>query len=765
MNTSTSRSRMSNPGARFVVLATMMTLALIGVLLPATRADAGVVSQSVVADVWSVHQTGRPVLLTTSTDQYVAYYDADLYLTVAQRPASGGNWTYNKTAIQSNWQTGFHHGIAMQTDAAGNLHVFAAMHNEALKYMRTSTPGSIDSLTTITSMVGTDETRISYPVLLKDAAGDLYLSYRTGGSGNGNQLINKYSTASSTWSRLVSPLFDGATSGTSAYINGPTLGPDGLFHIAYVWRATGDVVTNYDLSYVRSADLLNWTTASGQPVTLPITPTRPGVVVDPVLQGGGLFNGLHFLGFDAAGSPTITYPKYDAQGFTQVYNARLEGGSWESVQATDWTYRWHFSGGGAIPIEVWPTGLRTTGTPGELAFGYQHSIYGDAEVVVSQSDLTPLRTVKEEDVARTTPRSLSIPETVNPPRPMTVDLVQDLNPSSGYILRWERGPNNNDSPVAQPWPGPTPLRVIKLNDSTEQYLSPNIAAGKPVTTSSSYEKSGWSAASLTDGVLFPGAGKAGYSSSASTATNHTEWVQIDLGSVRPVRQTSLFESTAAGLPVDYSIQVSSNGSDWTTVATRTGVAAGAGQLTDMFPATVGRYVRVLATSLRPNPRDANQYRLQLAEIEVMEQTPSVQSRLVPTASSTLQNTSWGLAKVVNGVTTGTDPGWSSKNSLNVNHQEWIAFDLTSARTVSRVDLYPSRAGQAYPLDIKIELSSDGVNWTTAHTQQSVPIPAEVGTYTFTPQSARYVRVTGTSLRQDASDNNQYRMQLAEVVIP
>ncbi len=41
---------------------------------------------------------------------------------------------------------------------------------------------------------------------------------------------------------------------------GPVRGPDGLFHVVWVWRDTPDRATNHHLSYARSRDLQRWET-------------------------------------------------------------------------------------------------------------------------------------------------------------------------------------------------------------------------------------------------------------------------------------------------------------------------------------------------------------------------------------------------------------------------------------------------------------------------------------------------------------------------
>ena len=56
-------------------------------------------------------------------------------------------------------------------------------------------------------------------------------------------------------------LFDGQGR-RNAYPLGPVTGPDGRFHVVWVWRDTPDCATNNNLSYARSRDLIHWETAA-----------------------------------------------------------------------------------------------------------------------------------------------------------------------------------------------------------------------------------------------------------------------------------------------------------------------------------------------------------------------------------------------------------------------------------------------------------------------------------------------------------------------
>ncbi|MEJ3747693.1 BNR-4 repeat-containing protein [Actinomycetes bacterium KLBMP 9797] len=735
----------------------------------APRADAGVVSQLDIAPVWSVHPTGLPVLLTTGARQYVAYYDRDRYLTVAHRLLTGGptdqpTWSYRRfTDIRSTWQTGAHHAIAMQIDSQDRIHLAAAMHGEALKYYRMTAPHSFSSFRRFRSMVGTDETQVTYPKFLTDPAGNLYFTYRSGISGKGAQLINRFDAARGTWRPLVKKWFDG-TGGrrdASAYVEGPTLGPDGNFHVVWVWRDSPDVSTNHHVSYAKSADLVNWTTVSGRPVTLPFTPRTPGVVVDPVGVHGGLMNGFTKVGFDSGNRATVTYIKYDTAGHSQLYSARYQAGAWNIVQGTDWDYRWSLRGTGAIPFDiVLSKGLAGSDQPGTLRIDFTHVQYGVGRLVLDETTLRRVAVQPASAIERWWPASLDEPETVNPPRPMSVGWIGDAGTPGGYVLRREHGPNNRDSAVPRPWPGPAALRVIRLNGDDRPFTSDNLARGAEVTYSSSDESSGWGATRLVDGKVFPVPGNGGYSS-AGSPIDRPEWVTVDLGAPRTVNAVSLFPATAEGygMPVDFTIDTSTDNVTWTTHVVRTDAPLTAGQQDFALAPTEATYIRVNATSLRAGPAD-DDYRLRLAELQVFEVASLAEGSPV-SASSSYEAHGWSAVKAVNGVTDRGGGGWSSNDDLTVNHQESLTVDLGAPTSVSRVNLYPAASGDFYPLSFAIEVSEDGIAWTTATTRTDEPVPSTCGSYGFAPRTARYVRLTATSLRQWSGEANRYRAQLAE----
>lgn len=160
-------------------------------------------------------------------------------------------------------------------------------------------------------------------------------------------------------------------------------------------------------------------------------------------------------------------------------------------------------------------------------------------------------------------------------------------------------------------PGPTPY----VPDQ-------NIALDKPVYVSSyptaaAYEGWGWAPRFLTDGTR---TGK-GWTSNIKQhfSADATEWAVVGLNAAYDISEVRLYPSGM--FPVDYLVQVSADGDDWTTVATRTGDDGNTTNprvITFDEPAK-GEFLRLVGTRLRSTPADG--YMIQLGELEAYG-TPS-----------------------------------------------------------------------------------------------------------------------------------------------
>lgn len=101
-------------------------------------------------------------------------------------------------------------------------------------------------------MTGVDEGNVTYPEFYPLSGGDLLFVYRSGSSGRGNLVMNRYSLKEHKWTRVQDILIDGENKRNAywqLYVD-----EKGTIHLSWVWRETWHVETNHDICYARSFD-------------------------------------------------------------------------------------------------------------------------------------------------------------------------------------------------------------------------------------------------------------------------------------------------------------------------------------------------------------------------------------------------------------------------------------------------------------------------------------------------------------------------------
>ncbi|MCU0792506.1 MAG: BNR repeat-containing protein [Opitutaceae bacterium] len=446
-----------------------------------------ILEQIDVAPVWSVHRAGPPELITRDDRQYVAYFDHDRFLTLAQRRLAERTWTYHRFPVQMGWETGSHAKLSLALDRDGYIHLACYRRNllqepptpPAAIYYRSLAPHDIGGFEPL-FMISPQE-KHDYPTF-EYVDGTLYFTFRLGGSGNGDQKFYRYDNTTRTWSSVLeTKLLDGRGE-RSPYIAGkglPVPGTDGRWHLLWMWRSTPDHATNHALSYARTvgSDLTRWETAGGVPVTPPFTVENRELWVDGAPEGGGLSNPLQALAWDAEGRPVISYHRFAEDGTSQIYNTRFIDGAWRPVPSTRWTLVWgqDYTGSGALNIygTVRMGAVKPRG-PNELVQEVWNRVDGGSLRVL---DATTLALLREEPVVPPAWRQpllrpesdfqiAAIPELRRLAGPLLVELIADTEaPAQAperHYLRWEHGGANRDRPVPPPWPAPTMLRVYKV---------------------------------------------------------------------------------------------------------------------------------------------------------------------------------------------------------------------------------------------------------------------------------------------------------------
>jgi hypothetical protein len=420
--------------------------------------------------VWSGHPVGFAFVVERG-HQFIAYYDAERRITVLGRKPGDEKWARvqppgvplprrKRATNVTGWDS--HNSLRLALDREGHLHLAGNMHVDPLVYYRSRAPFDVTTLERLDRMTGEREERCTYPVFFKNAAGDLLFRYRDGSSGNGADLYNIYDPATRTWRRkIATPLLEGEGE-RNAYATAPTLGPDGRFHLVWMWRETPDCATNHTLSYARSRDFVLWENSRGQPLALPIT-LATGDVIDAAPPGRGLINTTFALGFDARQRPVVVYHRYDDAGRSQAYAARPGGAAaWEVRQISEWNFTWAFSGGGSIQTEV-SLGAPRAGRDGSLEVAFSTRQAGAGRWRLDGGTLA--RVDQLPAAPATLPSELRRVQSTTPG--MEVQMLSAQSGGRRWVLRWETLGRNRDRPRDFA-PPPTELRLYELNETASR---------------------------------------------------------------------------------------------------------------------------------------------------------------------------------------------------------------------------------------------------------------------------------------------------------
>ncbi|TDD86181.1 hypothetical protein E1293_09835 [Actinomadura darangshiensis] len=244
-----------------------------------------------------------------------------------------------------------------------------------------------------------------------------------------------------------------------------------------------------------------------------------------------------------------------------------------------------------------------------------------------------------------------------------------------------------------------------------------LSLNKPATASSA-EGDAYSASAVVDGDA---------GTRWSSAFSDPQWVRIDLGESRSISQVVL--NWEAAYATAFQIQVSGNGSDWSTVYS-TGNATGGNQTLNV--SGDGRYVRMYGTAR------ATGYGYSLWEFSVYgdagtEPPPSGTAPISAYKQVSASSHEGGNAPAaaLDGRTT---TRWSSKFS----DDQWLRVDLGGSATITGVTLDWE---SAYATGYRLEVSGNGTSWTTVYSTTTGKGGTERLDVT---GKGRYIRFTGTA---------------------
>jgi hypothetical protein len=288
-------------------------------------------------------------LLTVGEQQFATYYDSSGLVTIARRDLGSTAWDiFNTVYVDNNSNLSDDHDvITFGVDGDGFMHLTWGMHDDELRYIRSNAPvtgnGAIAFGDEI-EMTGEAEGLVTYPQFYHLPDGDLLYMYRTGGSGNGDTQLNRYDTATNTWSPIQRPLYDGSVQGddfnsVNAYANTLAFDSQGNIHFTWTVRETPEYQTNHDFFHAMSPDNgTTWTTIDGTPIGLPLEQANTPPVFE-IPQGSSLINQTSST-VDANDNPLVASwwaPSGGrGTGTTRQYMlAYYDGQEWQMSQITD----------------------------------------------------------------------------------------------------------------------------------------------------------------------------------------------------------------------------------------------------------------------------------------------------------------------------------------------------------------------------------------------------------------------------------------------
>lgn len=376
---------------------------------------------------------------------FVGYYDSERYLSLIRINKCTGHKEKIRTPSKfDGWDS--HKNIVLYEASDGSIHFLGNMHASLLTYAYARNEDDISSLGLLRKMTGRDESQVTYPVFLELPNRRLGFFYRNGGSGSGEYILKEFNGEK--WSLISNaPIFSrkNGSSTVSAYPTKFLKDGDGYFHIAWVWRKNRNVESNFSVNYAKTKDFIKWTNAKGDEISTPIAPS-PETLAANIGEQRGLINNIA-LTLDRRKNPIISYLEFDEDGATQLFHAYFKDASWQTLQATSWSYRWAPKGEGSIPMEIGFSGIIFDDPPRERIvhpeFGSAIATYDPVTLKVSSYEgaISKESTLNSEDLELN-------PGRISPWQKKAIEIQKRADISSTtYSIEWGvSATSNRDKP-------------------------------------------------------------------------------------------------------------------------------------------------------------------------------------------------------------------------------------------------------------------------------------------------------------------------------
>jgi hypothetical protein len=502
------------------------------------------------------------------------------------------------------------------------------------------------------------------------------------------------------------PNDDPCKAGLSSSYPHLALDEQGVLYVAWT-NVDGTQSSDYEhrSSHVMKSDDggVNWKTLTGAAVTLPVVADRTGPITMINDDNAAELAGSKFLWTMRAKQGKLHFAYRNTDTAQRYVRFDIATGQ-KDINLTGW-------GGETLQLDGLD-GFCTTST------GADHTLYCVGRMGNSPADWDRLAVLASYDNGQTwhdyaSTGHLGI-------RPYTITGAREIRDGSivgMFILpRYVGDDPNRPQPVhffSVPVQGRLRTAGVTTNVAATGYPATHAIDGNPQTQ--------WVASLNPNNV--PG--------------NNNAWIQIDLGGVGQLNRirwkAAAWTPYPAQAPADYTIAVSPDGANWTTVVTRTnpyGIIDG-----DEPVNITGRYVKLTTTKVS----DGSGWSLSFHEFwaEGLALPPT----RLPATTGGFQTPGYETAKAVDG-RYDTLHIWSL-TPVPQNNVGWVQLSFGSIRSIARVKWvaangwpYPASA----PKDYVIQVSNDGSNWTTVVSRSAPNLPGILLGNETIGYSARHLRI-------------------------
>lgn len=276
-------------------------------------------------------------ITTQNGSIFLCYIDGNLDIIAASRPLTGGPWSYG--VVDTGNLDDAHNACSLGIDPHGYIHISYNQHNNpALNYKRSTTPYNVsggwqDASSLMPLHPSSFPPSLSYPVFIRAGSSLLFL-YRQGGSGNGDECMNRYDSVTGLWSIVACPMIQGLGS-SSPYLAPPRVDSMGKVHLLWTtrigWLNQGLNAVVYDPATNTFSTGTVSTSPSPLPLSLPLTQTNSETVLPPAIRVSNV--GLNILP-EVSGSRVISYLR-DTHDTWETWTGRDTGSGWTHQQLSD----------------------------------------------------------------------------------------------------------------------------------------------------------------------------------------------------------------------------------------------------------------------------------------------------------------------------------------------------------------------------------------------------------------------------------------------